>query len=50
MFHTIGPKLLKDLSPLFTVSTLGREKEEPDLVDLTFILKISFMNEGDNHA
>ena len=47
IFHTIGPKLLKDLSPLFTVFTLGRENEVPDLVDLSFTLKISFMNGGD---
>ena len=31
-FHTMGPKFLKDLSPLFTVFTFGRKNELPDLV------------------
>ena len=47
LFHTIGPKLLKDLSPLFTVSTFGLVNDVPDLVSLVVTLKISFMNGGD---
>ena len=47
LFHTIGPKLLKDLSPLFTVSTFGLINEVPDLVSLEVTLKISFMKGGD---
>ena len=35
VFHTMGPKLLNDLSPSFTVFTFGREKVLPDLVALS---------------
>ena len=36
VFHTIGPKLRRDLSPFLTESTLGLTKVSPDLVPTEF--------------
>ena len=47
MFHTMGPKLLRDLSPHLAVLTLGLKNDVPDLVSLVISEKISFIKGGD---
>ena len=47
VFHTMGPKLLKDLSPHLVELTLGLKKDVPDLVSLVISEKISFIKGGD---